>query len=137
MEINYVALFIAAVAAMALAFVWYGPLFGKKWLEIAGVSAEEMAQRRKMQQTAMPLYAIQFALMLLQVYILWHFIKGWGGGTGIEIAVWIWLGFIMPTVAATAMWNNESRNRKLGRFMLQAGYQLVAFILFGFILGMA
>jgi len=35
-EINGWAVLVCGVVAMALGFVWYGPLFGKKWLELIG-----------------------------------------------------------------------------------------------------
>ena len=30
-EINYLAVLVAAIASMALGFLWYGPLFGNQW----------------------------------------------------------------------------------------------------------
>ena len=41
----------------------------------------------------------------------------------------------MPTVAGAAMWNNDSAKISWARFMIQAGYQLVLFVMFGLILG--
>lgn len=136
MEINYLTLLGAAVVAMAVGAIWYGPLFGKKWMEIIGADAEDEAKRKEMQKSAGPLYAIQFVLTLLQLYILVHFIKGWDTASGIESALWIWLGFVMPTLAGAAMWNNDPNKVKLTRFSIQAGYQLVMFIIFGYMLGM-
>jgi hypothetical protein len=86
-----------------------------------------------MQKEATSLYAIQFILVLLQLYVLSHYIKGWEV-SGIENALWIWLGFVVPTLAAAAMWNNDPNRIKLARFGIQAGYQLVIFVIFGFII---
>jgi hypothetical protein len=72
-------------------------------------------------------------LVLLQLYVLSHYIKGWEV-SGIENALWIWLGFVVPTLAAAAMWNNDPNRIKLARFGIQAGYQLVIFVIFGFII---
>lgn len=135
MEINYLVIFAAAVLAMVVSAVWYGPLFGNQWLRIIGADSEDLAARKKMQKEATPLYAIQFLITLLQVYILAYFIKGWSDVSGIEAALWIWLGFVMPTVAAAAMWTTEPTKHKWARFLIQSGCFLVVFIIFGYVLG--
>lgn len=135
MEVNFWAILISAVFAMAFGYLWYGPLFGKKWLMVMHATPDDLAKREAMQKSAGPLYVVQFLLAFLQLYILAHFIKGWTDVSGIESALWIWLGFVMPTLAGSAMWNNLSGKQKGTLFLLTAGYQLVCFIVFGFILG--
>lgn len=133
--VNYWAILVSAVIAMVLGAIWYGPLFGKKWCEIVGVDMNDMEARKKMQKSAMPLYFIQFVLTLFQVYVLAHYIKGWSDVSGIENSLWIWGAFVMPTIAAGSMWNNDSAKVSWARFLIQAGYQLILFVIFGFILG--
>src|SRR3989344_7785010 len=133
-EVNYIAILVCGVLAMVLGAIWYGPLFGKKWMEIVGASAMDMEARKKMQEGVWKLYATNFVLVLFQVYILAHFIKGWTDASGIETAIWIWLGFVMPTIAAPSMWNNDSAKVSWTRFLIQASYQLIIFVMFGYIL---
>jgi hypothetical protein len=45
------------------------------------------------------------------------------------------VAFVMPIIAGTAMWNNDSKKIAWTRFLIQSGYQLVIFIIFGLILG--
>lgn len=135
MEGNYVVMFGAAILAMVVGAIWYGPLFGRKWMEIIGATALDKEKRAEMQKAAMPFYAIQFALTLMQLCVLNNFIGVWGTVSGIQVALWVWIGFIVPTLAGTAMWNNNSNKVKLAQFLIQAGYQLVIFVLFGYILG--
>ncbi len=130
--INYWAVIGCAVAAMVVGAVWYGPLFGRAWLKVIGATAADLAARREMQKRAAPLYAIQFLLTCFQVFVLAHYVRlGLGG---VESALWIWAGFIVPTIAGTAMWNNDSRQVAWARFLIQVGYQLVVFVIFGLIL---
>lgn len=135
MEINYWAVLVCGVLAMALGFVWYGPLFGKKWMEVIGATEMDLERRKEMQKRAGKLYLIQFILVLFQVWVLAFYIKGWQEASGLQNALWIWVAFIMPTIATSAMWNNDSAKISWTRFLIQAGYQLVLFILFGLILG--
>ena len=134
MEINYFVVIICSLVAMALGFIWYGPLFGKHWMRVIGATEVDVERRKEMQKKAMPLYGIQFALVLFQVYVLSHFVEGWSDVSGIKSSLWIWAAFVMPTVAAAAMWNNDSREIALNRFFIQAGYYLVLFVAFGYII---
>ncbi len=135
MELNYITIFGAALISMAVGGIWYGPLFGKKWMEIIGATELDKARREEMQKASLPLYGIQFALTLLQVYVLSNLLI-WTGGNGIGVAFWMWLGFVMPTVAGSSMWNNNSNTVKWAMFLIQAGYQLVMFLLYGYVLGL-
>ena len=43
MEINFLALFVAALSTLAVGFVWYNPkVFGTIWMKESGVTAEQM-----------------------------------------------------------------------------------------------
>lgn len=134
LDINYVAVVVCAVLAMVVGALWYGPFFGNKWLEVIGATAVDMEARKKMQKAAGPLYAIQFILTLFQAYVLAHYIAGWEEASGLENALWIWAAFVMPVVAGSAMWTNDTRKQAWTKFLLQAGYQLVIFVIFGLVL---
>lgn len=135
MTINTYAVLVCSVLAMALGAIWYGPLFGKTWLKIVGAGPSDLAARKKMMRGVWKLYLTQFLLTLLQVYVLAYYIVGWKDASGIENALWIWAAFIMPTVAGSAMWNNDSAKISWARFLIQGGYQLILFVSFGLILG--
>lgn len=136
MDINYLAVVACAVASMGLGAVWYGPLFGKKWMAIVGATAMDEARRKEMQRGAAKLYIVQFLLTLFQAWVLAYYIAGWADASGLENSLWIWAAFIMPTVAAGAMWNNDSAKISWARFLIQGGYQLVIFVMFGLVLGL-
>lgn len=136
MIINYWAVLVCAVISMVVGAIWYGPLFGKTWMHICGVTASDLEARKKMQKTAGPLYVVQFLLTLFQVWVLAYYIGGWKDASGVVNSLWIWGAFIMPTVAGASMWNNDATKVKWARFLIQTGYQLVLFVIFGFVLGM-
>lgn len=135
MDTSYMVILGGAVLSMIVGSIWYGPLFGKKWMEICGVTESDLERRKQMQKEAMPLYLVQFLLTILQLYILLNLIT-WGGWEvqGIGVAFWMWLGFVMPTIAGSAMWNNDSSKIKWARFLIQSGYQLVMFVIYGFLI---
>lgn len=133
-EVNYAAVAVCGVLAMLVGAIWYGPLFGKKWLEVIKANPADLERRKEMQKGAMKLYLIQFILTLLEVYILAYLIETNVLLSPVTLTLLVWFGFLVPTIAGTAMWNND--NAKVGwtRFLIQSGYQLVIFVIFGFIL---
>ena len=133
--INYWAVLGCGVVSMVVGYIWYGPLFGKKWLRLMGVNPEDLAKCQEMQKAAGPLYGIQFLLSLFTAYVLAHYIAGWKEVSGVENSLWIWAAFVMPIVAGNALWSNLKNKEKWTMFLLGAGYQLVNFVLFGLILG--
>ena len=133
-DVNYWAIAAGAVFSMILGGIWYGPLFGKKWMEIVGVNPDDMEARKKMQKSAGPLYGVQFVLTLFQVLVLAHLIADTEIAGGLERSLWIWAAFIIPTMAGGVMWTNETSRLKWARFLIQGGYQLVLFTVFGLLL---
>lgn len=134
LSINYWAIGTGAILSMLIGAIWYGPLFGKTWMEIVGVDPADLEAKKKMQKSAGPLYGVQFVLTLFQVFVLAHLIADTQLVGGLERSLWIWAAFIIPTLAGAVMWTNETRRLKWARFLIQGGYQMVLFILFGLLL---
>jgi hypothetical protein len=132
--VNYWAVVTGAVISMVIGGIWYGPLFGKKWAEIIGADNMDQETRKKMQKAAMPFYLVQFLLTLYQVFILAHFIPGTNLFDGMHWSVLIWSAFVIPTLAGAVMWTNEPGRLKWARFLIQGGYQLILFAVFGLLL---
>ena len=132
--VNYLAIASGAVLSMVIGAIWYGPLFGKKWMQIVGINPADEEARKKMQKSAGPLYAVQFVLTLFQVFVLAHLVADTKIAGGIERSLWIWAAFVIPTLAGAVMWTNETSKFKWARFLIQGGYQLVIFIVFGSLL---
>ncbi|HVE75608.1 MAG TPA: DUF1761 domain-containing protein, partial [Actinomycetota bacterium] len=42
-DVNWLAVLVATVAAMVLGFLWYGPVFGRIWLAGMGKTQEQMS----------------------------------------------------------------------------------------------
>jgi hypothetical protein len=135
MEVNYWAILVCGILSMVVGAIWYGPLFGKKWMEVIGANALDVEKQKEMQKGAFKLYVVQFVLTLFQVWVLAYYIEGWKEASGLQNALWIWGAFVMPIIAGASMWNNDSKKIAWSRFLIQSGYQLVIFVIFGLILG--
>ena len=135
MNINFWAVLVCAIASMVIGSLWYGPLFGNAWAKIIGADMQDSEARKKMQQSAGPLYFIQFLLVLFQASILAYLMGTTSDMAALKYALLAWAGFVMPTVAGSCMWNNESSKISWSRFWIQIGYQFILFVTFGLILG--
>lgn len=137
MQISFLAILACGVISMVLGSIWYGPLFGRAWMRILKADPDcfsDPVKKKEAQKKAMPLYAIQFVLSLFQVWVLAHFVAGWGTLASVISALWIWVAFIMPTVAGSSMWGSDNRKDAWQKFFIQAGFQLVLFLVFAIIL---
>lgn len=132
--VNYWAVITGAILSMIIGAIWYGPLFGKRWMEIIGATEMDLEARKKMQKSAGPLYLIQFIMTLFQVLVLAHLVADTRIAGGVERSLWIWGAFVIPTLAGAVMWTNEAGRLKRARFLIQGGYQLAMFIIFGLLL---
>lgn len=131
MKINYVAVIVAAVVHFMMGGLWYGLIFGNIFVDIVGrEQLEKMAADSHWSQ-----YLIAFFSSLVLVYILAHFVQFTGSKTvagGLQTAFWLWLGFVATTQISSVIFEQ----RRLGLYLLNIGYQLVACLICGAILAM-
>ena len=83
-SINYLAVFVATVAAMALGFLWYGPLFGSQWKKLMGFTDKTMKQ---MKMTPVQSMIGGFVSTLIMSYILAHFVDYTQAATFVDGAI--------------------------------------------------
>lgn len=133
--INYLAVIVAAVANMIIGFLWYGPIFGKEWIAMMGFTKEQMEEARK--KSMNKTYALAFVGSLLTAYVLAHalvfassYMQVYGVSAGLSAGFWNWLGFVVPVLLGTVLW--EGRSWKL--WGLNVGYYLVSILVMSIIL---
>ncbi|MDB5195087.1 MAG: hypothetical protein JWO84_271 [Parcubacteria group bacterium] len=141
--VNYLAVLVAAIAAFVLGALWYGPFFGRAWMNTLGMNMDEMKAKAKndpsMQGKMMKGYAITALGSLLMAFVLAHALVFAGTYqhltgvmAGLEAGIWNWLGFVAPVSITGVLW--ESKSWKW--WFITAGYYLVALALMGVILSL-
>lgn len=136
--INYLAVLVCGIASMALGFIWYGPLFGKVWMSLSGISPERIEAAKSGQGGSMAkLYALSFAGSLVMAYVLAHslvfasaYLNVTGISAGLQAGFWSWLGFIAPVTLGSVLW--DGKPWKL--WLLNNAYQLLLLLIMGTIL---
>ncbi len=133
--INYPAVLVAAIVSMVLGYIWFGPLFGKPWMELDGMTMDKMSAAKGVGMTMS--YVIMFIGALLMAFVLDHalifagaYLKMEGVGAGLMSGFWNWLGFVAPVTIGTVLWDKKPWLL----WVLTSGYYLVTLLVMGVVL---
>jgi len=116
--INYLAVLVCGILAMALGMLWYGPLFGKQWMKLSGMPADAMERAKndpKIKNKMYLGYAITFVAALVAAFVLDHALifaeayMGWRGvSAGLAVGFLNWIGFTVPSTLGMVLWEGKS-----------------------------
>lgn len=129
-QINYWAVIVAALSTFVIGGLWYSPvLFGNKWMKLNGFTEESL----KDSGLPMPvIFGSSFVASLLAAFALALFL-----GSAANLWFGVFAGFMIAVFwIATSRLNTvlfERQNFSL--FLIHAGYDLVAFMAMGAIVG--
>lgn len=134
-DINLWAIVGAAIASMIVGFVWYSPaLCAGPWMAAMGYDPDDKTNSEEMRKGAAKMYGITFILCLLGAFVLAKIIAGLTINTalyGMKVGFAVWLGFLMPVQLSDKMFGR----RPFKLFLINTGYQLIAYVVMGAILG--
>lgn len=132
-DVNPLAVLVAGIVPMIIGALWYGPLFGKRWLAMMEMTAEEVQEGFNPVRT----YGVSLLLSLLTAYILAQLIaqvapvdvssmEGAGGSAmvGVHVGLMALLAFVAPVAHQSVTFEK----RKAGLEWLNVGYNGVALI---------
>ena len=125
-HINWLAVVVAAASPFVIGSLWYGPVFGKLWMRLTGISKGTPGQNSM--GLTMGLTAV---LNLIIATSLALFIGGGNAQFGFFAGLAAGLTFVAMALGVIYLF--ESRPFKL--WLVNAGYQVVVFTLMGTILG--
>lgn len=112
---------------MVIGFIWYGPLFGKSWMELVGLTKKDIEDAK----AKMPLtYAGMMLTSLVQSVILSQFISSQnavGVLGGIMVSFFAWLGFTAAFGISSVLFSKKP----FKLFAIETGYQLVFLLVAG------
>ena len=104
MNINYIAVLVAAVSQFIFGAIWYMPLFGKIWGQMHGFDKLSPEVQSEMQKGMWPFLVMQFVVTVVTTYVFalllnsvsseWH---------AYGLAGFLWLGFVLPTQISAVM----------------------------------
>lgn len=124
---NWISILVATLSAFAIGGLWYGPLFGKAWMQALGINEADMAGRNMAR-----VFGIAFLLSLVAAINLEAFLGpeadlGFGAAAGFAAGLG-WVGMFLGILYIF-------ENRSLKAWAVNAGYCTVALTVMGLILG--
>lgn len=137
-HLNYLAIFVSALAYFFLGWAWHSPLlFMKIWAKEMGFDKMSKKQQQE-NMKKMPLsMAGNFVIVLVTAWVLANVIQFAGVALqrsglvhGLTSGFYVWLGFYATTLFNTVLW--EGRSLKL--YAINASYHLVGLLMMGAIL---
>ncbi len=127
--VNYLSIFVAAVAAFVFGFLIHGPLLGKVWLGLMNVTPAEMERGKKEMEKKMPFYmGAAFLQQLVVAFVLSYFAYITYSetiGDAFSVAFWAWLGFTAMPLLNGVLWEK----RTVPLYAFNVGYQLASILL--------
>ena len=125
-DLNWLAVIAAAVSAFMLGGIWYGPLFKNAWCREAGVDPAAAPPHPAR------IFALAFVCSLLSALIFAVLL-----GTHATPADGLGVGFVVGFffVALSFGINYAFAQRSLKLWMIDSGYHILQFSLYGLILG--
>jgi len=91
-QVNFLAVFVAAIAGFVVGPLWYGPLFGKKWMELAGITTEDAEGGNASPHIFTFVGFFFLAYAIARIMSFGHMSGVWWG---VVTAVFVWAGQIM------------------------------------------
>jgi hypothetical protein len=138
-HINWIAIAVAVVANFVLGFIWYTPLFGKRWGKEMGYDMNQKPPSSELMKGMVFMVIGNFFM----AYVFAHNIlawdpRSWGQEASLEspvmrammAAIFTWLGFFFPVDLGRVAWERKSWTL----FFIDTGYHLLSLILVALIL---
>ena len=125
-EVNLFAVLVAGIVPMVIGALWYGPLFGKRWLAMMEMTAEEVQEGFNPVKT----YGVSFVLALVTAYVIAQLVAELGpegGGSamvGVHVALMALIAFVLPVTQQSVTFEK----RKAGLAWLNVAYNGVALL---------
>ena len=131
--LSYFAIVIAAVVSFLFGWLWYGVLFPKAWVEAVGKTEEEL----RAQGNSPTPFIIAFVAQLIMAWVLAGIIGHLGAEevtvrNGVISAAFIWLGFVITTLAV----NHAFQGAKRTLTLIDGGHWLGVLLLQGAVIGL-
>ena len=132
-SVNFLAVLVSAIASMVVGSIWYGPLFGKKFMNAMGMDAWTPEKKESMKKGMALTYIWQFVASVVMFGVLAWIMGALGAVSvmgGVQAAFWVWLGFVLPVQLGRELWGG-----KMTLFWLGAGNMLATLLAAGVIIG--
>lgn len=132
-SINILAVLVATLSTFFVGWLWYGPLFGKAWMNAVGLSEEQIQQGNMAK-----IFGFAFLFELIMAFNLAVFLTGspeaaemMSAGMGAFYGFLAGFGWVFFALAVNSLYEQKSWKY----IFINGGYWTVSFTVMGLILG--
>lgn len=125
---------IAAVVSQIFGWLWHGPILGKPFGRALGMpeSGPTDEQKQFMKKSMIWYLMVNFAMnfiMAVVTYLIFSFVYMLGASpaSSFILAALVFVGFVIPLVTITTIWNGRSTKSQLTTWGISMGYYLINF----------
>ena len=114
-HVNWIAVLAAVVASFVFGWLWYGPLFGRKWAALMKMPPDLKPDPKVMMRGMILMVIGTFLTAYTMVFFsdIWR-PTAWGGGPdspgyayGFLTGLWVWIGFYVPMLLGGVAWEGR------------------------------
>lgn len=133
-SVNYLAVLVSLVAYTLLGMLWYGTLFGKKWMSLSGMAGKDMntPEMKKSQMVGYMSSLFSSFIAMLSLAVLLKAAGVQGALNGLLAGAGVGFGFIAMTLVGEAAWHD----RPWALVAINSGYRICGLALGGLIIGL-
>ena len=128
MDVNWLAVVVAALTGFLVGGLWYGPIMGKRWMGAVGLREEDIGQGNMGL-----IYGGAFAFSLLASWTLAHTFGTYAQDLSVSVKVLtafgVALGFIVPAIGTNYLFSKKSK----ALFFIDASYWLLFYVAMGLV----
>lgn len=135
--ISWGAVGLGVLVSIILGSIWFGPLFGKKWMSLMGIDPNDTKKIEEGKKHMWKLYLIQMIASVMTVATLSVVVNTFDSftkGEVVKTSLMLWLGFVVPSEIGSVLWSGKTFKQMRKIFLLNAGYGLILFVLLGCII---
>ena len=126
--VSFVAVIAAALVKIVLGMFWYSDNgFGKKWKQLSQVKPDK--EKLPVAFVGMTINSVIAAFIFATFAVHMHVTDI---ATGFMMGLKLWFGFVMPFAMSGYFWENK----QLELVFINSGYELVALVAMGVVIGL-
>ena len=126
-DMNWVAVFVGALAYFMLGALWYSLLFQKQWVAYQGITKEDMEKPGAKKGVGVIMFA-SFVLMFVNSFALSVLVNKmgvWGWMSGVKLGLFTGICFACVSIGINMLYEKKP----LGLFFINGAYQVVGNII--------
>lgn len=127
--LNWLAVVVSALSAFALGALWYGPLFGRAWQALSGITDDDIRQRHPAK-----IYGTAFVLNLVAAFGMAMIVQLHPSpdlGSGFNVGLLVGLAFVATSFGINYLF----ALKPLRLYLIDAGYMVALLSIMGAIIG--